>query len=222
MSKAYELELFAIRVEDIPEDEINQDEVKINNGTDKIIEVPDLINNIIADNSDDIPPTRPNSPQIEYPLTWQEHLDVHELRSRFRLGDVEARDRIYLALADAVPFDWDNDPACFAIEDFDPLDLSRFIILEYVDDWVIGDRRFGTVRLISKTLLRDPLIDFGLLYFTVFRFLNPLLGNAERLPRMRSDSPDSLSDMISSWMIKVSADVLLQLQRNTARPKDQS
>ena len=140
ISKARELGLFAIRVEDVPEEEDDRNEIEINDDPDEIIEVPELIGNIIADDSDDIPPTRPNSPQIEYPLTWQEHLDVHELRSRFRLGDVEARDRIYLALADAVPFEWDNNPACFAIEDFDPMDLSRFIILEYVDDWIIGDR----------------------------------------------------------------------------------
>ena len=61
MSEAHELGLFAIRVEDVPEEEDDRNEIEINDGPDEIIEISELISNIIADNSNDISPTRPNS-----------------------------------------------------------------------------------------------------------------------------------------------------------------
>ena len=47
-----------------------------------------------------------------------------------------------LAISRLVPFEWDDFLLNLVVEDIDPLNLDWFLIHEYVDDLVIGDRRF--------------------------------------------------------------------------------
>ena len=72
------------------------------------------------------------------------------------LYDLLTRDIIMLAISRLVPFEWDEFLLNLVVEDIDPLNLNQFLIHEYVDDLVIGDRRFGLVASLSRNDFDAP------------------------------------------------------------------
>ena len=136
------------------------------------------------------------------------------------LYDLLTRDIIMLAISRLIPFEWDNFLLNLVVEDIDPLNLVRFLIHEYVDNLVIGDRRFGLVASLSRNDFDAP--DFSSEAW-ILEHLDPLnTWNGANTYLPSEDENPELFDQLQSFMVRVEPDYPTKIQRNTARPKDKS
>ena len=63
------------------------------------------------------------------------------------------RDFLIFQLVRLLPFSWDES---YDISEIDTYDLNRFMIVEYIDDWLIADRRTDMVCTLALDDVRHP------------------------------------------------------------------